>query len=554
MTAAGRDHRAEAARIARPASGLSVTALLLRSAASFGSNIALWSAGEALSYEQLAHRAAQMAAGLIESGIKPGDRIGIWMPNTLDAFVSYFAGALAGGVVVPMNTRLTPSELDRLLLVSRPKAIVVQERFRNIDFLGMLSSTDWFASAAERNHKSARIIVSTPSHHMRASTRSDVVTLEQLGALTGSRATERILRRGPGAQDDFMVQFTSGTTSVPKGVVLSHAQCTRMGYELGLRLDLGSGDRFFVSNPIYHLGSTVFGLMTAITHGATYYTLPTFDADEACKTLSTQRCTHHQGIASHYLLELESELFKPSSFHLRVATVGGGPALAARVAAELGSSTVVTQRYGLSESAGAPIAGAITDSEAQRLTTMGRPLPEIEVCVRDPETRSPLPNGKFGQLCLRGWCVMQRYLDDTIATAKAIDGQGWLQTGDLGMVDDAGYALFTSRFVDVLRVGGENVAASEIEQVLETHPAVKSAYVVAVPDARLVEVPYAFLETNQQLEVDSLFAFCDQLLAKFKRPRYFHLMRQEELPMTGSGKVHKAKLRELALLKLERTQ
>jgi fatty-acyl-CoA synthase len=205
------------------------------------------------------------------------------------------------------------------------------------------------------------------------------------------------------------------------------------------------------------------------------------------------------------------------------------------------------QRYGSSETCGAPISNGWDDSLDRRMNTMGTPLPGVEVAIVDRETGEPVPAGVEGEMRLRGWCVMRRYLDDPEATAHAVGADGWLRSGDLGAMDDEGYVRFASRYVDVLKVGGENVAAVEIEQVLESHPAVAAAHVVPVPDPVLAEVPYAFVEiASSDYDAEAVLEFCRVRLARFKHPRHLRVIDRAELPLTGSGKVQKFKLRELA--------
>jgi len=542
---------------ARPATpAATVGDLLRRAALEFGDRVAVWSDGDFVTYAELLRRSQRLAGGLAGAGVRPGHRLAVWMPNTIDAFVCYFACALAGGVIVPVNTRLTAFELEKILDIARPAVVIIQEEFRGTRYLDLLSQTSWFRAsdpaagasdpAVPAADPAVRVVVSRPAHQAdRASAETAGQGIATLADLANRAQTPPPLTSEPRQPaDDWIIQFTSGTTSGPKGAVLSHAQSTRMGYELGIRLDLRPGDRFFVANPIYHLGASNFGLLSALAHGAGYYTLPTFDADRACEVLAAERCTHLHGIASHYLLEFASPAFRPADFALRVITVGGGSALARRAGAAFGRGTVM-QRYGSSESSGAPISNSWTDPEAERLGSMGRPLPGVEVAIVDPDTGLPAPAGGTGEIRLRGWCVMQRYLGDPEATRAAVK-DGWLHTGDLGRIDDGGCVVFMGRFSDVLKVGGENVASAEIEQVIESFPNVRAAHVVAVPDPVLSEVPYAFVEADGPVDEAGLRAFCAARLSAFKRPRYLRVIGSEAVPLTGTGKVQKFRLRQLA--------
>jgi fatty-acyl-CoA synthase len=513
----------------------SVPLLLKRTSASYPDNVAVWTPARRLTYSQLVAESASLASALRDALGDSDDPVALVMPNIAEAYIAYFAVAQIGRRILPLNPRLTEREMDAAMARWAPE-------------LAICGGVTKDGSVTER--------VLSLRHRPGTIVSSDAARRGGLGGLPpsfdvivrDSRGSHLDSAKEPAPDDDWLIQLTSGTTAEPKGVRLGHGQCVRMGYEIGRRLGLAAGDRYFVCNPVHHLGSTNFGLLAAIAHGATYYTMPYFEPDEALDIMVRERCTVHQGIGSHYLVEMTSPRLNPQALSLRTITVGGGPELARRIRDAFQSDGVV-QRYGSSESGGAPICGSHDDPLPSRLDTMGRPLPGVEVRVADAGAGTVQSSGGEGEIQIRGWSVMKGYLHDAEATSTAIDTDGWLHTGDMGRLDADGNLLFISRLVDILRVGGENVAAREIEAVLESHPSVRQAQVIPIPHSILNEVPAAFveLEPGALFDPQQLAAFCTTNLARYKRPAKIWLITNGDWPMTGSGKVRKGALREMAL-------
>jgi fatty-acyl-CoA synthase len=521
--------------------------LLSRAARQQQDQVAIWVSGETLSFRELKDASAAFGRALIESGVAPGDRVVLLGPTSVEAIVSLFGCAFARAIFAPLSARLTARELTDALDRLEPRALVVDTMAQD-GALTRLAST-WITG---RERGRGAIDVSTIGNaaaELAGASRS-------LSSLVSSRPTAsdsiddadvgdaRIERA---SNDPFLIQMTSGSTSAPKAVLLEQGQCARMGYELGVRFDLQPGDRYFVCNPIHHVGCTNFGLLAGLSHGAGFYSLRDFDGDDAIAAIQALRCTHHHGIETHYLYEMRSPRLTPGSTSLRVATAPDD--ITERLLEAFGPLITVNV-YGSSETTASPFCSDHRDPPELRLRTNGRALPDLEAAIVDPDTHERLPPAQLGEIVIRGWCVMRGYFGDAEATARAIDAEGWYHTGDLGSLDADGNLKFMSRIKDSFRVGGENVAAAEVESVLQSHPGVRAAAVVAMRHELLGHVPVAFIVESGRSPAPTsaeLVAFCSERLAKFKVPRQIHRLTLDELPMTGPGKVKKSELIALAM-------
>jgi fatty-acyl-CoA synthase len=514
--------------------------LLLRTAASSPDLTAIWTPTGQLSYGELAIQSAALASALRGYGFEPGALIAMVMPNVVESLVTFFGVAMAGYRLLPIGPRLQEGEINVILERWAPPLVLcggttkegsVGEKVLSLS--ACPPTAIWAGQEGEkRPGRSVKLFASL---------------LED-----GARGANSVTRqRTVGPDDDCLIQLTSGTTALPKGVRLSHGQCTRMGFEVARRHGLRRGDRYFGGNPNHHLGWTNFVLMPSIAAGATIYTMPNFQADEALDILARERCTVKTGVPAHYLLEMQSPNLNPGQLALRTLTVGGGPPVAMRVREAFQNDGVV-QRYGASESGGAPICGRFDDPLETRLNTFGSPLPGIEIRIVNPENGADLPANAEGEIQLRGWSLMRGYAGDPEATGQVIDPDGWFRTGDRGLLRDDGRLIFFGRLRDVLRVGGENVAATEIEAMLERHPSVHKAHVVPVPHPILNEIPAAFVELKRDAacDVEDLKQLCAANLARFKRPAHIWFVDNADLPVTETGKVRKSELTEMAVRRL----
>jgi fatty-acyl-CoA synthase len=350
--------------------------------------------------------------------------------------------------------------------------------------------------------------------------------------------------------DVLLMQFTSGTTSYPKGVMLSHDNMLRNAAYISARFHLRAKDRYYSARPWYHVAGTTLSLLAALTTGARLVSSPHFDAGEALVTMWSEECTHTSGNDTMFLMLLNHPDFDKYPLKLRHGWVSCGPEVSRKVVERMGMKGLV-QAYGLSEASPNVCMSRYDDDLEKRINGWAHILDDVEVRLVDPETNAVQPAGKTGEILVRGWSVMKGYYKMPDQTAKTIDSDGWLHTGDLGMMDEDGRLRFITRIKDVFRVGGENVAPAEVEDVLHKHPKIKQAQVIGVPDPRLVEVPaaYVILREGKSATPDELMAWSKERLANFRVPRYLKIVEDfEKIGMTGSSKVQKNKLRAQALI------
>lgn len=518
-------------------------------------NVALIFKDQRISYRMLREKARALAKGFMALGVGRGDKVSIWMGNCPEWIYTQFAAAMLGAVLVPVNTRFRTNELEYILGQSESTTLLMADRFLNIDFLAMLKKICPEMEGAspgklrcERLPFLKNIILIGEKKACGAFAFAEVLNSGQ--AIPEESLESRIRQVLP--DDVIMFQYTSGTTAFPKGVMLSHDGVVRDAFCLGQRQTLTPQDKLFCPLPFFHVGGAVISTLSAITHGASMVFLETYDPEESLKLLQRERCTAMNGIETHFLMMYQHPDY--SRYDVTSLKKGWviGPAEVVRSVYEKMGMTGVLNIYGTSETSPNVTTTFVDDPLELRINSHGLPHAETEVKIVEPATGVTLLAGKEGEICVRGWNVMKGYYKKPEETAKAIDAQGWLHTGDLGLIDpQTGYLKFTGRFKDMLRVGGENVSAMEVESFMLTHPKVKQAQVVGVPDPRLTEVGMAFLEIKEGMSAteEEILSFCKGKIANFKIPRYVIFVK--EFPMTGSGKIQKFKLKEQALERLK---
>ena len=508
-----------------------------------------------VSYQRLQEKATALAKGLMALGVEKGDKVSIWSGNCTEWIYTQLATALIGAVLVPVNTRFRTSELEYILGQSDSTTLILMDRFLNIDFGDMLREvcpeTD---SALPGKLRAARlpllqnIIFLGNPRFPGAFSLSEVMKLGR--AVSEARLKSRMARVQP--DDVILFQYTSGTTAFPKGVMLTHDGVIRDGFYLGERQTLTAEDVLFCPLPFFHVGGAVISTLSVLTHGASMVFLDTYDPLECLKAVEKERCTAMNGIETHFLMMYQHPDFPRYDVFSLKKGWAIGPAEVIRSAYRKMGMTKILNIYGTSETSPNVTTTFVDDPLELRVHFHGLPHAETEVKIVNRSTGEALDAGKEGEICVRGWNVMKGYYKKPEETAKAIDPQGWLHTGDLGLVDPKnGYLRFTGRFKDMLRVGGENVSAMEVESFLLTHPKVKQAQVVGVPDPRLTEAGMAFLELKEGMTAteEEILSFCKGKIANFKIPRYVTFVK--EFPLTGSCKIQKFKLKQLALEKLK---
>jgi fatty-acyl-CoA synthase len=507
-----------------------------------------------ISYRVLWEKAETLAKGLMALGIGKNDKLSIWAGNSPEWVYTQVATALIGAVLVPVNTRFRTSELEYILSQSDSTTLILMDRFLNIDFTCILREVcPEMDSASPGKLRASRLPLLKNIIFLGDKKVQGSFSFSAVMSLGEGMPDETL--KGPMARvqpdDVIMFQYTSGTTAFPKGVMLTHDGVIRDAFYLGERQALTAEDVLFCPLPFFHVGGAVISTLSALTHGAGMVFLETYDPLESLKAVHRERCTAMNGVETHFLMMYQHPDFSRHDVSsLRNGWVIGPAEVVRSVYQKMGLSKLLNI-YGTSETSPNVTTTFVDDPLELRIAFHGLPHEGTEIKIVDPSTGETLPNGKEGEICVRGWNVMKGYYKKPEETAKAIDSQGWLHTGDLGWVDpQTGYLKFTGRFKDMLRVGGENVSAMEVESFLLTHPKVKQAQVVGVPDPRLTEVGMAFLELKEGLSAseEEILSFCKGKIANFKIPRYVTFVR--EFPMTGSGKIQKFMLKKQALERL----
>jgi len=500
--------------------------VLTESARRHGDDTAIIFGDDTLSYRELADRAGRIAASLHALNIGKGDHVAVWMPNNL-AFVPVYLGiAMAGAVMVPMNTRYRTHEARYILSDSEVKAIVMTPRFLKMRYDEMLREI-----APGLEHLEHAVVLGKDAD-------VGVPSMTYEAFLSAGRDAEL-----PKVSDDDISQilYTSGTTGKPKGVMLSHANVCDNARVTGEVMEAAPADRYFVPLPLFHSFGLVLGCLTPLTFGASIVLQDVFDAEHALQLMEQYRCTMNFGVPAMFMMELEAYRDGEYALGLRSGMMGGAPCpveVVKGVRREMGCDVCIG--YGITETSPLISLTRFGDDDQKRAETVGLPLPGVEVRVVDDDHRR-LPQGEVGEIAIRG-NVMQGYYNMPEATAAAIDDDGWYYSGDLGVIDEDGYLSITGRKKDMVVVGGFNVYPREIEEVLFTHPRVKNAAVVGVPDERLGEVVKAYIVPDGDLSEREVKAFLGERMANFKVPASVAFV--DVFPMTASGKVQKYKLRE----------
>ena len=459
-----------------------------------------------------AHSVARAMHGL---GLRKGDHAAILMGNDEHWLALFYGAALLGVVTVPVNTRFKAAELEFCLKQADCRAIFAAPRFLGNDYAAMLREIAPRLPLLE--HK---VLLGEESWR-------------------GFAALDRGQKIAWDVRPDdlLLIQFTSGTTAYPKGVMLTHDNMLRNAWAAGERIGVKAEDRYFNCRPLFHVGGSTLSALMCLVHGACLVTVPTFEAGAALAMMEAERCTLTSGNDTIFQLLMGHPEFPKRRLALRGGWAAAGPQTMERIIRELGAKDICAA-YGLSEASPNVVMSDWRDAEALRVQGLATPLPELQLRTLD------------GEIQVRGWSVMRGYYNDPEATARAFTEDGWLRTGDLGELHAGGRLRMLGRLKDVFRVGGENVAPAEVEEVLLGHPAVQSAQVVGVPDARLGEVgcAYVSLKAGRKLTEDALLAWVRERCANFRVPRYLRIVRSfDAIGMTASGKVQKNRLREHAL-------
>ncbi len=515
-------------------------------AAERGGEEALVSEATRLGHAALREEARAVARSLLALGIRRGDHLGLLAGNDAEWVVTFYAAALIGAVTVPVNTRFKAPEIAFALRRADCRAVVLRGRFLKIDFAAALAEAE---PAVTTGLPGQALPLLRHAVVIGDGGPGGTISWEAFRAAQASDAELEAAIAVVTPDDPLLVQFTSGTTAYPKGVLLTHANMLRNAAAAAARLGVRAEDRYLNCRPFFHVAGSTLSLLVCLVTGACLVTPPTFEAGAALRLLEEERCTLTSGNDSIFQMLMTHPDFRRERLHLRGGWAAAGPVTMRKVIEEMGVRDLCWA-YGLSEASPNVVLSDHRDPAELRISGRAAPHPGVEVRIADPATGAALPPDAPGEIQVRGWGIMCGYHNDPDATRKAFTPDGWLRTGDLGALDAEGRLRMTGRLKDVLRVGGENVAPAEVEEVLLSHPAIAMAQVVGVPDARLGEVPVAFVTTRagEGISEGALLDWLRPRLANFRMPRHLRIVPDfEAIGMTASGKVQKAKLREHAI-------
>ena len=505
------------------------------------------------SYEQFNALCDRVARGLLAMGVKKGDHVAIWATNVPEWVILQFASAKIGVILVTVNTSYRSAELEYILEQSDSTTLFLVKAFKDTDYVETTYDViPELKTASVGGLTSEKLPFLKNVVFIGEETPAGMINFSCLEELA-DQVPEAELDAVKATLDEHEVinmQYTSGTTGFPKGVMLTHYNIVNNGFNIGECMRFSEKDRLCIPVPFFHCFGCVLGVMACVTHGSTMVPVETFVPEQVLKTIEMEKCTAVHGVPTMFIAELEHPNFdKYDLSTLRSGIMAGSPCpieVMKRVIRDMNASEI-TIAYGQTEASPVITQTRTDDPIELRVATVGRALPDVEVKIVDIETGATLPPGKQGELCTRGYLVMKGYYKMPEATAQAIDKENWLHTGDLAVMDENGYCKITGRIKNMIIRGGENIYPREIEEFLYTHPAVSDVQVYGVPDRKYGEQVMAAIKIKEgvSLTEEDVKTFCTGRIANYKIPRYIKFV--DEYPMTASGKIQKFKLREMAI-------
>jgi fatty-acyl-CoA synthase len=506
--------------------------------------------GVRLTWEALNRVVDELAAGLLALGFEPGDRLGVWAPNCAEWVLAQFATAKAGIIQVNVNPAYRLHELEYALNTVGCKGLVLADRFKTSDYLAMLRElAPELERCAPGRLEARRVPALRTVIRLGLETTPGMLNFDDVAALAdkADHARLRAIARKLSPDDPINIQFTSGTTGAPKGATLTHCNILNNGHFTGEAMHFTERDRLCIPVPFYHCFGMVMGNLNCVTHGATMV-IPNdgFDPERTLSAVAAEKCTALYGVPTMFIAELEHPSFPHHDLSsLRTGVMAGAPCpeeIMKRVMKDMHMQEV-TIAYGMTETSPVSFQSSTEDPVDRRVATVGRVHPHVEVKVVDEEGRT-VPRGEAGELCTRGYSVMCGYWGDEAQTRAAIDADGWMHTGDQGVIDEEGYCRIVGRLKDMVIRGGENIYPREVEEFLYRHEKIQDVAVFGVPDEHWGEELCAWvrLKPGAALAAEELQAFCRGQIAHYKIPRHIRFV--DEFPMTVTGKVQKFVMRE----------
>ncbi len=510
-------------------------------------------------YEELGWRVDQFAAGLLALGLKQGDRVGVWAPNCAEWTLAQLATARVGIIQVNINPAYRLTEVEYTLNKVGVKALICAETFKSSDYAGMISElAPEIPKCKPGQLKSARLPELRAVIQLGDRSRlrnAGWYAFEDIPGLANAKHREMIdaINEVLDRNDPINIQFTSGTTGLPKGATLSHRNILNNAYFVGEAMGLKPGDRLLIPVPLYHCFGMVMGNLACIVHGAAMvYASEGFEPLAVLKAVRSEQITALHGVPTMFIAELEHPDFDSIDLStLRTGIMAGSPCpieVMRKVIDRMNMSQVGIA-YGMTETSPVSFQTAKNDPLERRVSTVGRVQPHLEVKIIDSHGNI-VPRGYPGELCTRGYSVMIGYWNDPEKTAEAVDADGWMHTGDIATIDDEGYCNIVGRIKDMVIRGGENVYPREIEEYLFRHPKIEDVQVIGVPDEKYGEEICAWvkLRKDETATAQEIVDFCKGQIAHFKVPRYIKFV--DAFPMTVTGKIQKFEMRKAMIAEL----
>ena len=509
--------------------------------------------GLRFTYKEFDERVNIFAKGLLSIGVTKGSKVGVWAKNVPDWMTFMFATAKIGAVLVTVNTNYKNAELEYIMKNADIHTMCMVNGYRDSDYVQILYDlvpelkTTQRGKLRSEKFPELRNVVYIGQEKLRGMYNTS--ELMKLGTLVGDDELERAKSRVD-CHDEINMQYTSGTTGFPKGVMLTSHNILNNGLTIGDRMHFTAAVRLLICVPLFHCFGCVLGVCSVITHGSTMVMVEDFDPLKVLASVHRERCTALHGVPTMFIAELHHPMFDMFDLSsLRTGIMAGAPCpieTMKQVMDKMYCKEIISV-YGLTETSPGMTASATTDSMEIRATTVGRAFPNVEVKVLDPQTNEECPPGTPGEMCCKGYNIMKGYYKNPEATAAIIDENGFLHSGDLGVMDENGYFRITGRIKEMIIRGGENIYPREIENFLYKMPQIEAIEVAGIPSPKYGEQVGAFIKIKEgcTLTEEEVKLYCRGQIARYKIPKYIFFV--EGYPMTASGKIQKYRLKDIGL-------